>query len=41
LIWYILNYQSIEKRGTEKFCGDPKFVLRVLEGVLEKWGLNE
>jgi hypothetical protein len=36
-----LNYQSIEKRGMKKFCGDPKFVLRVPKGVSEKWGLNE
>jgi hypothetical protein len=29
--WYIWNYQSIDKRETEKFHGDPKVVRRVLE----------
>jgi hypothetical protein len=38
--WYIRNCQSIDKRETEKFHGNPKVARRVLEGVTEQRELN-
>jgi hypothetical protein len=36
----IWNCQSVDRRKSEKFYGDPKVVRRVLEGVLELWGIK-
>jgi hypothetical protein len=37
---YFWNCQYVDRRKPEKFCGDPKVVQRVLEGVLELWGIK-
>jgi hypothetical protein len=37
---YISNCQSVDRRKSEKFHGDPKVVQRVPEGVLELRGSN-
>jgi hypothetical protein len=39
--WYFWNCQRINKRETEKFCGDLKVVRRVPKGVLEQRCLNK
>jgi hypothetical protein len=34
------NCQRVDRRKLEKFCGDPKVVWRVPEGVLEIRGIK-
>jgi hypothetical protein len=36
----IWNCQSVDRRKSEKFCGDPKVVRRGLEGVSELQGIK-
>jgi hypothetical protein len=36
----IWNYQSVDRRKSEKFRGDPKVVRRVPKGVSELQGIK-